>query len=68
MGTMVWVTYSTTQIRGIQLGTFIRDADVGGMLHNFMSEEHLQAYMGVDLSRFKFAPLEFKGLISLLSS
>ena len=39
---------------------------MGEMFHNFMLEEHLQAYMGVDFGQFKFDPLELKGLTSLL--
>ena len=57
-----------SQLRGIQPGTFMGDADVGEMFHNFMLEESLQPYVGVDFKQFNFDPLELKGLTSLLSS
>ena len=43
------------------------DADMGEMFHNFVLEEHLQEYMGVDFTQFEFDPLELKGMASLLT-
>ena len=34
-----------SQLRGIQPGTYMGDTDVGEMFHNFMLEDHLQAYV-----------------------
>ena len=42
-------------------GTFIGDADVGEMFHNFVLEEELQPYVGVDFEQFNFNPKELNG-------
>ncbi len=34
-----------SQLRGIQPVTYMGDTDVGEMFHNFMLEDHLQAYV-----------------------
>ncbi len=56
-----------SQLRRIEPGTYMGDADVGEMFHNFMLEEDLQPYVGVDFEQFDFDPSELKGLSSLLS-
>ena len=43
------------------------DADVGEMFHNFMLEEDLQPYVGVDFEQFGFNPKELKGVTSMLT-
>ena len=56
-----------SQLRGISPGSFMGDADVGEMYHNFILEEELQPYVGVDLEQFQFDLTELKGLKGLLS-
>ena len=43
------------------------DADVGEMFDNFILEEGLQPYVGVDFDQFHFDQIELKGLTNILT-
>ena len=64
-----WFGLPTVQseLGTIKPGNFMRDADVGKMFHNFVLEDELQPYIGVEFNQFHFDPKDLKGLEILLS-